>query len=264
MSQTISKEDLTKVKNCEYYLRTKQVMKNAEVYKNIQVGEVYYIKHKDYNGKEEYVSAGWNADPSKYIVFHKDGGFVFIKRIIASGKPGQEVYCLTTQFNVDEYWLEADPDYVNSILLQDEGSYDPFAASKLEANKKNKARRKNKKLEITFDNSQEAYDFVCSLKPGDVFYDSYTTYGSSIVAWEVTNVNRRKARPKDSGFSVEDAYHVRFGFKDVVEISIKVKDKNLPRKRQYMTTHDTLTFKSFLKEGYNRFYKVKPYTVDDV
>jgi len=260
----ISKQDLTKVENCEYYLRSKQIIKNAEVYKNIQVGEVYFIKCKDYDGNEKYVTAGWSGDPSKFIVFHKDDGFIFIKRIIASGKPGQEVMCLTTQFNVDEYWLEADPDYVNSILLQDEDSYDPFAASKIDANKKNKARRKNKKLEIKFNNAKEAYNFIKTLKVGDTLYDALTTYGSATVTWEVTKIDVRAVSRRSTNMSPVDAIHYTNGFKQVIEVQMKVKDKALPRKRKYINTTEALTFREFTDVGYCTYYKVKPYTVDDV
>lgn len=274
MSEQLDKEDQSRVNNCDYYLRTKQVMKNAEAYKGLEIGEVYYIKHKSYNGEETYISAGWNDEPAKYIVFHKDDGFVFIRRIIANGKMGKEVTCLTTAYNVDEYWLEADPDYVNSILLEDEDGYDPLAASKKAASDKNKARRRNKKLEIAFDDYVDAHAYANTLNVGDLLYDADTTYGSGLLTWKITAITKRPTdqyKLKDryfgsgeAGSTHEDRLHNRYNLKDLVAIEIKIKDKKLPKSRRYENAEKTLTFDDFRKNTYRKYYKNKPYTVDDV
>lgn len=272
MSEELSKQDKRRVNNCEYYQRTKQVMKNAEVYKELEVGEVYYIKCKDYEGKEVYHVAGWNNDPAKYMVFHKDGGFVFVKRIIANGKVGKEVTCLTTTFNVDDHWLEADPDYVNSILLDNEEGYDPLAASKKLASNKNKARRRNKKIEVIFKNENDAFNYANSFKVGDCIYDAETSYGAGIVTWEVTNIIKRKTdkkKPTDRwargvGSTDADRTHNSYGLKDLVAIDVKIKGGKAPKTRRWIKTSKTITFYDFLEKSYNKWYKSKPYTVDDV
>lgn len=274
MSEQLSKDDQNRVNNCEYYLRTKQVMKNAEAYKELSVGEVYYIKHKGYDDKEEYVCAGWNDEPAKYMVFHKEEGFVFVKRIIANGKMGKEVTCLTTTFNIDEYWLEADPDYVNSILLENEEGYDPLAASKKVASNKNKARRRNKKLEINYGTPQEAHAFTDSLKVGDLLYDSDTTYGSGMLTWEVTSVLKRTVNQdvssdryynrNEAGSTSEDRIHNRHGIINLVAVEVKIKTKDVPKSRRYTSKDQTLTFADFYTSSYRKYYKTKPYTVDDV
>lgn len=276
MSQKLSKEDQDRVNSCDHYSKTKQVMSNLEAYKGLGVGEVYFIKGKTYSGEYEYVTAGYSDEPAKYMVFHKDDiGFIFIKRIIASGNLGKEVQCLTTQFDSDKYILEPDPEYVNSILLENEDGYDPLAASKENSAKKNKARRRNKKLELNFDDAQSAYDYIKTLRKGDVIYDCETAYGSGAVAWTVENVVVRKTDTsapqgysarwnKVQGATREDQYHNQHGFAQSVLVTIKADDTNLPKSRKYITLEGTLTFFDFYNERYRKFYKSRPFTVDDV
>jgi len=271
MSEEVSKEDLRRCNHCDHYLKTKQIMKNAETYKELAIGEVYYIKYKDYQGIEVYETANTD-DPSKFMVFHKDEGFVFVKRIIASGQLGKEVTCLTTTYDVGTHWLEADPDYVNSILLADEAGYDPMAATKKLSSNKNKARRRNKKLEIKFNDTTIAYNYVDTLKVGDRIYDANTSYGSGVLTWQVTKVDKRKAnhdkptngyyRNNAIGSTNEDQLHNKYGFKDLVAITIKIQGDK-PKARRYESDERIVTFDDFTK-SYRTYYKNKPYTVDDV
>lgn len=251
-------------------------MKNAEAYKNLQVGEVYYIKYKDYNDKESYVTTGWGNDtPAKYMVFHKDEGFVFVKRIIASGNLGKEVICLTTTYDVGSHWLEADPDYVNSILLENEEDYDPLAASKEMTAKKNRARRKNKRLELKFDEPQEAYDYIKKLRKGDKLYDCSTAYGAGIIEWVVNKVSVRATdkSPNTSyswdtnrsipGRTPVDQEHNKYGFDQIVEVEIQIVGEP-PKSRRWAGPKETIHFYTFVNKYYSTYYDSKPFTVDDV
>lgn len=271
MGEKISNADQKRIVNCEYYLKTKQIMANAEVYKNLEIGEVYHIKYKDYNNKDMYVCYGWNSTtPSKYMVFHKDGGFVFVKRIIASGNLGKEIVCLTTTYDVGKHWLEADQEYVDSILLEDEEGYDPLAANKKLSNNKNKARRKNKKLQIVYKTPEEAYAYIKTLNVGDSIYDADTAYGSGILTWKIKKITNRKVNKAKTtsstgwGYSHRDEFHSKHKFADVVVVDIEIKEKVLPRSRSYETKTKELTFSDFLEDRYSKYYKSKLYTVDDV
>ena len=276
MSEKLTSDDLRRVNNCEYYTRAKEILENIEVYKDVAVDEVYFIKTKDWEGKEEYVTGGWNDDPAKFMVFYKDkDGFAFVKRIISGGKLGKEVTCLNTTYNIKDYWLEADPDYVNSILLENEEGYDPLAASKKIASDKNKARRRNKKLEITFKTLKEACDYIETLKVGDVIYDTNTSYGSGLIAWEIVKMT---ASPTDKtpqqlwpsrasktiyGNTYEDQLHNDNNIKKVIRVDIKIKG-SIPKSRHYNVHNRTITAYDFMEDRYRKYYKNKPYTVDDV
>jgi len=266
----LNRDDKRRVKNCDYYIKTKQVMKNAVVYDKLSVGEVYFIRYTDTN---KYVTSDWSGQsPSKFMVFHKDEGFVFIKRIIASGKLGKEVSCLTTSYYVNEYYLESDPDYVNSILLQDENSYDPLAASKKIASNKGKVRRKNKKLELAFNKPEEAYAYIQTLSVGDLLYNATTTYGTGVVAWEVKSVCVRdvdqtpqidwRGNKDTNGNSSDDQAHNRHGFVDFVSIDIEATSV-IPSQNSWATaTKKTLIFNDFLAK-WHRYYHSAPFTLDD-
>jgi len=278
MSAKLDKEDQNRVDSCEYYLKTKNTIENMEVYKDLSVGEVYFIKRKNYQGEEEYVTGGWNDEPAKYMVFHKDGGFVFVKRIIASGKMGKEVSCLTTEFDTKTYWLEADPDYVNSILLDNEDAYDPLAAEKKNSSNKNKARRKNKKIQLIYDTPQEAYTYIKSLKVGDTIYDTTAAYGSGILTWDVVKIDSKPIdksnvntssnsswRSRRYNYQNTDTQHANDNIPDIVTVSIKRRETKLPKDRRWCDEDRDLTYNSFKKGGYGPcYYKSKPHTVDDV
>ncbi len=55
-------------------------------------------------------------------------------------------------------------------------------------------------------------------------------------------------------------------FDKVIKIIIEEKgnSKHRPKSRSYVHTPDSLTFHDFMKDRYRKYYKVKPYTVDDV
>lgn len=270
MSTTLTKEDQDRIDNLECYQRHLNINKNLEYYKDLAIGEVYYIKFQDWNKQWRYETTGYGKTKSKFYVFHKDDdGFVFVKRILASGRLSKEVICLTTSYNHNEHVLEADPNYVNSILLENEDGYDPMAEEKAITAKKNKARRKNKKLELNFKDDKEAYEHMKTFKVGNRIYDCDTAYGSGMATWEITEVIKRKTdRKKDTqswyrhdtpGSTEADREHNRAGFKNLIVCKIKCVDNDSNRTwglgMRDLTFHD-LTWRTY--------YKEKPYNPETV
>ncbi len=269
IQEELTKEDKDRVLNCDYYQLVKNIMKSHETYKNFKVGDVFFIKYN-----KVYVSRIYGGKRDKFMVFYKDeNDFVFIKRINANGKLGKEVQCLTTQYPSPTYEIEPDPEYLDSILFENESEYDPLKAEK-ELNKlKSRARRKNKKLELIFDNDAEAFNAIKQFKVGDVIYDTKTTYGEGIMEWTVTKVIKRKTDYSErklnswsnkvvKGATYEDSMHVLSGLSDFCQIDIECKHEK-PKSRKYSSKKRTINFSAFKKYG-NIYYKSKPYTIDDV
>lgn len=263
--EELSKEDKHRVNRCDNYKMTKMIMKAHENFREIEVGEVFYLKYNDYD--DRYVSRNWNGPKDKFMVFHKDeDDFVFIKRINASGKLGKEVQCLTTQFY--NCTIEPDQDYVDSLIFED-GDYDPLQAQKELNKKRGKARRRNKALEINFPSADMAYEFVKRLNVGDKIYDAVNTYGEHCVEWTVTKINKRPVDQTKRGWNGnvlgntrEDQAHNRHGFSEFVELEIKA--TSIPKDRKYTNSVDKVTFRDFMdRRHYGKYYKTRMFTPDD-
>lgn len=247
-------------------------MRAHEEYKQLNVGEVYFLKKKRRDGSYQYSSRNYgDQHKDKYMIFHKDDeGFVFAKRINASGKLGKEIMCLTTQFH--DWELEPDPEFVESIIFQNEEGYDPLKAEKEINSKKGKARRRNKKIEVRFEKAKDAFDYISKLKVGDVLYDCATAYGDGLTEWKVINVEHRKTDKTErkqgwmnkivKGATREDQLHNQEGLDDLVKVEIQTSAP--PKSRRWMGTERTLTFYDFHSKYSYTYYDQKPYTLDDV
>lgn len=265
VQEELSKEDKQRVNSCDFYRKAKEVMDAHERYKDLNVGEVYFIKHQNSYDKEwKYVKDGaYGNKPAKYMIFHKDkDDFVFIKRIIASGKLGKLVTCLTTEYSGSYFVLEPDPDQVESIILQAEGDYDPLQAEKEMVKKKGKARRRNKKLEIKHVETIDAFNHMATIKIGNNLWTADTSYGLNSVKWTVSGIERRDVNVKHAqsnwGRNTEDFDHHKQGFKEVIIVSLTCSSN---KRNNYKD--DTVTFYNLWKSGYRTYYSSKPFTADD-
>lgn len=269
MEIVLNDEDKKRIKRCDNYQYAKNIMASHVEYKELNIGEVFLIKYKRYSTGNEYsyMSRTYGGKPNKYmVVFKDDEGFAFVKRINASGKLGKEVYCLQTQYPMPTYQLEPDPDYVEAIIFEDEAGYDPSKVEKENTKKKGQARRKNKKLEISFDNQDKAYEFIESLNIGDKMYDSKTSYGDGVIEWTVTNIEEGKV---DSSKTVRWGYdpntiHSQAGFDKWYNVTIECNKDKLPKNRRWTRPARKICFTDFLKARRQKYYKTVPFGLEDV
>jgi hypothetical protein len=188
--EELSIEDKKKVNACNGYRSSKRIMKSFADYSEYEVGTAVFIKENLKNGTTCYVGADYNNihPRDKYIIIHKDEGFIFAKRIIACGKPGTLVVCLTIDYPSDRYELEVDGDYLDAMLLDTVDSYDPTATAKDLIKKKNKASRTNNKNRIIFDTALAAYNYIANLKIGDELWGADYSYGTGTRKYVVSNI----------------------------------------------------------------------------
>ena len=258
----LTSDDQKRIRNCDFYLKSKEIIQSTVDYKEYEVGSAVFIKRKE-TGK--LVAHDYDGlQPEKYIIIENDCGFLFAKRVNANGKPGVAITCLTIDFASKWYELQVDDAYVESMLLDTQEQYDPTADAKNLAKKKVKASRDNAKIRVLFDNNADAYAYLKTLQVGDKFYESSMSYGGSITEYKVDTIEKRPAvAGTGSGWnrSRGDDDYIDNGFAEVVKVRLVV----VTSTSKYSYNKD-LEFKRLSrKEFYRDFlYRVRPYTTDDM
>lgn len=191
--------------------------------------------------------------PEKYQVVHKDEAqLIYVKRILKGGKLGQKVDMIAT-WSFDNYRFEADPDKMDSILMDQEEGYDPYAKSKDLKKKQDKQRRLNKNMRKRFSHFGDAENYIRTLKVGQRFYMTGSLIDDDPEEREVVSVDILPLAPGDHE---PDEEHKKAGFSDRCIVKYKSLKYNSPY------TGD-LTPSSLTVSWYN-FYETKPYTSTDV
>ena len=269
----LSKEDTDRIKGAEFYSHAKTIMQSFEEYKHVNVGEVYSIAYNGSSGKLSYVGRGKSRD--KYMVIHKDDGFIFAKRIKSDGQLSINVVCLTIRFPQPNYSIELDSAQAESIIFQTEDSYDPFKEGKDLSKKKNKARRLNKPKVVIYKTLQEAFAFVSNLKIGDTLYDAGTAFGEDIVCWTVSSVEKRDVdkTPQTDwsgkiytyGKTSMDQHHNSFALNNFVRVTLTANGE-MPPSRRWVSKNRDVDFTDFLdcKSRFRDWYLTKPVSIEDV
>lgn len=247
---TISKEDEDKINYCDFYVKSKAIIKAAEEHKLIELGTAYMLSYKDWEKKDRIL--GGDEHPDKYVIIKNDEGFLFAKRIISGGVLGKQITCLTIEHLAREYTLIPDPSHVDAILLDDEANYDVTADAKSLASRKNKSRRINEKKRFTATTEDEILKELKDYKVGDKFWSSSMAYCDKIEEWEITKVT-----------SVPCGYYRSSNFKkNMIEFHVKNTDP-----KSYYHSGTTKNSDEFVRStnSYNRlYYKIKPTKLEDV
>ena len=267
----LTKEDTDRINDCDFYAHAKNIMKSFEEYSHVSVGEVYSIIYRNHADKTTYVSRGKNKD--KYLVIHKDEGFIFAKRIKSDGKLSKNVVCLTIRFPQPTYSIELDSEQAEAIIFQDENGFDPFKEGRDLSKKKNKARRLNNQKVITYNTVAEAFAFISTLKYGDTLYDAGTHFGEGIVEWKVTLVQKRpvdKTPQRDYrgvvhgyGRTSCDQRHNHSQLEECVLITLETVGE-IPQSRKWISKTKEIYFSEFLSERYRNWYSSKPVSIEEV
>jgi hypothetical protein len=272
--EAITPEDQKRINACDDYQSTKRIMRSCEAYRDHEVGTAVYIKENFPNQTvTSYVGQGYqNKEPAhKFIIIENDAGFVFAKRILASGKPGVEVTCLSIRYPSDCYELVVDSDYLDSMLLDTD--YDPTSAAKDLARRKGKASRDNNKLRIMFDTPKEAYDYLNNLKIGDNVWGAETTFGSNITKYKVSEINRFPLNPMERTYQrswmpyEQPNVHVH-SIKEGLPQGIKVRFEVQESDTRYTYAQDVYFYnickKVEYKDSSTTLYNRKPFKPEDI
>ena len=263
----LTQEDIKKINNCDFYKQTKTIMKSCEDYQFHEVGTVVQIKYKQ-DGQVRYVSGG--DRPYRYLIINKDEGFIFAKRIISTGQPGEYVSCLTIEYPSNYYEIEVEPNMADAMLLDID--YDPLKEEKDYKAKKAKASRMNARKRLEFNSPQEAYDFIKTMKVGDTYYTADTSFGSIQSTYVVKEIKTRPVvgyDPNSKWLSDNPRLYGVNNFKDVVQVILTCTTTE-HKWSKYDITLDfyRLINKRIGDENYNykyiTLYKEKPVKVTDI
>jgi len=257
MNISLSADDVKRIERCDYYLRSKQILESYKHYIDMQIGEVFVIKHQG----GSYITRG-DGLTAKFIVVHKDDNFIFAKRINASGNLSVDIECLTIEYPQPLYQIELDPAMVESILL-DKGDYDPALENKKLQAKKNMARKENKKIQINYVDPKEAKAHLDSLKVGDHIYSASTTYGKAITEWTVKSINKRPTDKTKSnswgtttyGNTYEDQRHNEHNIDSFTLIELSESSSTWTSK---------ITFLNFMSTTYSPYYRSVPVSIEEL
>ena len=266
--EALSPEDLKRAYNCDNYKLAKRIMKSCDDYSEYEVGGAVYVKTKK---GDTYVGSGYGAllERYKYIIVHKDGGFLFAKRVLATGKPGVQITCLTIDFPSDSYDIEVDEDFLDSVLLDTD--YDPTSNAKTLAKKKEKASRLNSKNRVIFSHPAAAWNYLNNLQKGEILWGAETSFGNQITKYEVTDIEQYVPDPKQQAYrswrgsesSHAHASHIKEGLLTGIKVILSV----IESENKYTSTK-TLYFYNITNSDRYRtsslLYTVKPSKPEDI
>jgi hypothetical protein len=255
----LTKEDLARIKNCDFYQKAKQIIKSAQDYKDYEIGSAIFVLHKSSN---KMVCSDYEGKfPEKFVIVQNDDGFLFVKRINANGKPGVAITCVTIDYPSEHYELRVDDGYVEAMLLDTQDQYDPASDAKNLAKRKNKASRENGKMRVLFDTGIEAYNYLKTISIGDVFYSSDYSYGYGVTEYKVDSIDKRPAKGSNGSWSYRsDDDYLAMGVSEVIEVKLKA----ISSTSKYMYDK-TLKYTMISKENYPHFlYNRKPISPEDL
>jgi hypothetical protein len=258
----VTAEDESRMRNCDFFLKAKEVIKSATDYKEFEVGSAIFLKR---HGDNKFISSDREGkNPEKYIIVKNDEGFLFAKRINANGKPGVAIICLTIDFPSCYYEIHVDDGYIESMLLDTQDTYDPLADAKNLMKRKNKASRDNSKNRLQFDTHAEAYAWLKTCKVGDKLFMSEYSYGGGITEYKIGSIEVRPAvSGTGSGWSRNygDSAYIALGFKEIIKLTLNV----VTSTKSY--SYDTsIEYNYISKEGYTSYfyYMTRPVSPEDL
>lgn len=264
----LTKEEIKKINNTFFYKAYKELTISAQAYKHFEIGCALFVKRKSdsvmLSGNGSFYNIK-NKPPTKFVVVENDNGFVFAKKVLASGNLSKNITCLTIEFGTDLFELIPDNAMVDAILLDE--TYDPLEEAKKLKKKKNKAAAINSKNKISFASPKEAYDFINSLKLNDEIYTSECLYGVNVAKFIVTDITRSKTKKFDSkrwiyGNDLVHYNHSVENFDEVVEIMLTLKEGGARWTHKNRFVH----FTDFCGKSshYEHFFSKRPLTAEDI
>lgn len=167
------------------FARTIDLIKNS-MYK-FKEGDflIAYAKHWDHRVMryvDSQVTNSYGA-PKKFTVVHVDkNGIPYIKELNKRGTPVGTLLCPIRSDSAygdlkpDGYAFEVDPDYADSIIMDNEGSFDATHIHKTKSDTFKEITQHNKSLKVKIRNTAELIEFLKTLKVGNVYYKSIKTY----------------------------------------------------------------------------------------
>lgn len=180
---------------------------------NFNVGDILIRKHLREGVWQTYNISFSTRRPKKYMVVHKDEYDVcYVKLLKENGELGKQLICLATIYH-DFTKFEADPEYVDHVLLNDNKKYNAHAEVKIERDRVKQIKEENEKLNVATSE--------------DDLHEIFKTMKQNTTFWIVPNNSQRPM--DDYKYSFDDYYP----FKKMVA-AIKLNRKTLYSRNNFL------------------------------
>lgn len=172
--------------------------------KQLQIGDYLILHVWDHNNKKALQTNSYGA-PIKYKVVHaQQHGIPFIKRVNKKGDPIGPLYSVMGMLDTDDYIrrgqrfeFELDPDFADSLLLQDK--YDPATLHRSKKDIWKAVTEHNKACKVPTDQLADVILFFNTLNVGDIFWISnvshYIVHDKNALDSKELSKNRVKGYP---------------------------------------------------------------------
>lgn len=174
MAEKLNAEDLAVI--AEFNRQYKAVLETINRATQFKLGDFLVLYISDYQGNMQLQKNSYGA-PVKYKVVHvTEEGIGFVKKVNKKGTPIGEISSLAGTQN-DEYRdmtqtfrFELDPDYADSIILQE--NYDPAHLHRSKKDIWKAVTDHNKNCKIKTANLQDVVDYFKLVNIGDTLWTS--------------------------------------------------------------------------------------------
>jgi len=136
---------------------------------------IAFVPPNDYNSLKKQQAVNTFGAAKKYKVVHVDPyGIPYMKELNKYGKTFGQLLCPLYRRGNNELYIqtlfEVDPDYEDSILLDDEGSFDAVKSIKDKSDLHKEIVKHNKSLRIKIKTTQDLINFISTIKVGDTIW----------------------------------------------------------------------------------------------
>lgn len=199
------------------------ILTTVERAKQFKLDDYLVLYVGDHTGHMQIQTNSYGA-PAKYKVVHvTDLGIAFVKRTSKKGEPVGRLYsCCGTE--ADEYRnmnqrfeFVLDPDFADSLLLQDE--YDPAQLHRSKQEIWKAVTEHNKTCKVPTQDIKDVVGFFKNVNVGDTLWTSYN--GNLLVQNKVTK------SPSDFNKSTKYRYHTRMKGPFVTVLTVRDKRGNV-------------------------------------
>jgi len=176
----VNQDQIKQATSTNAVCETRRILKNKIEQSSFDIGDVVVLQNRD-TGKFHSISHRIKKWVISYI---DDFGLVYTREILSSGDLSKKMSCITIKYLNAAKFIN-DPEHLNSLLLGEEGDYDPCEEARNIGSLKNKVRRINKKKLI--DNN-----IADNLVAGDTIWKTLDMLGDSAVELTVISVKKYK------------------------------------------------------------------------
>lgn len=179
------------------------IMACLNAVKQFNKGDYLIAFHQGgYDNRKRPVTNSYGAAKKFQVVAVDKHGVPYMKELNKQGKPTGQLICSIryekqNRTHIDTaltYHFEVDPDYADSILLDDQVNYNASSALKVKSDIFKEITEHNKKIKINCQDSKVLAAFLTTVKVGDLLWRS------NVSSWAVVEVN---PLPRDKGGRIE-------------------------------------------------------------